>query len=275
MRYSAIKKCSEHLLAQIPFDRNSLSLGSVGGWETHLPLTKLEKVHSVLFDEIPGISLKADYPIKGGFDFYSIDDNIIVHHPRSFFYYQGYSMEDLALPIRLLKFMGLKRLIISEECGLISPHSRPGEILLVKDHINLLGDNPLIGPNENSIGSRFPNMAGIYSESLCAIALSIAHENNVSIREVVISPVVGPHLVTPAQQLFLKNIRAEGWCFSLVPEAIAAAHAEFSIVATGVNCQPGSNSSASAQSRLENPIDYNNFYIELIKALSSGVTDEN
>lgn len=139
-------------------------------------------------------------------------------------YYEGYTMRQVAFPVRVLKELGCDALVITNAVGGMSPDLPPGTIVVTTDHINLMGDNPLIGPNDDSLGPRFPDMSEPYSRTLIALAEQVALEQKLRLPRAVMVAVAGPNLETAAEYRFLRWIGADVVGMSLVPENIAAVH---------------------------------------------------
>ena len=141
-----------------------------------------------------------------------------------FHYYEGYSFAQIAFPIRVLKRLGIDTLIVSNACGGLNPNFAPGDIMLIKDHINFFPGNPLIGPNDDSIGSRYPDMYGVYDFDLIDLARKIALKQGVRLQEGVYVGVTGPTLETAAEYRMFRIMGADVVGMSTVPEAITARH---------------------------------------------------
>jgi len=142
-----------------------------------------------------------------------------------FHLYEGYRPVEVTFPIRVMQQLGVKILIVSNAAGGLNPDFKPGDIMLITDHINLTGTNPLIGPNEDSWGPRFPDMTRAYDEALIAAAESIANASGVHLQKGIYVGLTGPSLETPSEVKFLQTIGAEAVGFSTVQEVIAAVHA--------------------------------------------------
>ncbi len=142
-----------------------------------------------------------------------------------FHLYEGYSPAEVTFPIRVMQEMGVNILILSNAAGGLNSEFKAGDIMLITDHINLTGANPLIGPNEDSWGIRFPDMSAAYDKELISIAANAAKSKGLSVRRGVYAGLKGPSLETPAEIRFLKTIGAEAVGFSTVQEVIAAIHA--------------------------------------------------
>jgi purine-nucleoside phosphorylase len=141
-----------------------------------------------------------------------------------FHLYEGYRPVEVTFPIRVMQQLGVKILILSNAAGGLNPDFNPGDIMLITDHINLTGTNPLVGPNEDSWGPRFPDMTRAYDEALIAAAESIANASGVHLQKGIYVGLTGPSLETPSEVKFLQTIGAEAVGFSTVHEVIAAVH---------------------------------------------------
>lgn len=141
-----------------------------------------------------------------------------------FHLYEGYRPIEVTFPIRVMQQLGAKILILSNAAGGLNPKFNPGDIMLITDHVNLTGTNPLIGPNEDSWGPRFPDMTRAYDESLIAAAERIAKASGAHLQKGVYAGLTGPSLETPSEVKFLQTIGAEAVGFSTVQEVIAAVH---------------------------------------------------
>ena len=139
-------------------------------------------------------------------------------------YYEGYTMRQVAFPVRVLKALGCETLVITNACGGMNPDMPAGSIVVTSDHINLMGDNPLIGENDDRLGPRFPDMSEPYSRRLIELAERVALELTIPLQRAVFVAVTGPNLETAAEYRFLRWIGADVVGMSLVPENIAAVH---------------------------------------------------
>jgi purine-nucleoside phosphorylase len=142
-------------------------------------------------------------------------------------YYEGYSIHQVALPVRVLQRLGIEILIVTNAAGAVNPDFTPGELMLITDHINLIGMaglNPLRGPNIDEIGTRFPDMSQAYDPGLMQLAHKIATDENISVQEGVYICLAGPSFETPADLRFLRIIGADAVGMSTVPEVITARH---------------------------------------------------
>ncbi len=149
-------------------------------------------------------------------------------------YYEGYTMQQVAFPVRVLKAIGCTTMIITNAVGGMNPDMPAGTIVVTTDHINLMGDNPLIGPNDDALGPRFPDMSEPYSRALVAHAEKVALELRQPLQRGVFVGVPGPNLETAAEYRFLRGIGADVVGMSLVPENIVAVHGGMRVLAFNV-----------------------------------------
>jgi purine-nucleoside phosphorylase len=148
---------------------------------------------------------------------------VLLMHGR-FHYYEGYSLKDVVFPVRVMKLLGIKALLISNACGTMNMSFPKGSLMMLTDHINLLGDNPLIGPNLDELGPRFPDMSEPYSLALNDKLRAIAQKHQIKLYEGIYAAAQGPMLETRAEYRFMRRIGADVVGMSTVPEAIAARH---------------------------------------------------
>lgn len=149
-----------------------------------------------------------------------------------FHYYEGYTMQQITFPVRVMRALGVKALIVMNAVGSMNPFIRKGSLVLVQDHINLMGDNPLIGPNDDELGPRFPDMSEPYSRDLIALAEQVALDERLpQVHRGVMVAVTGPNLETAAEYRMFQRIGADIVTMSTVPEVIVAVHAGLKVLA--------------------------------------------
>jgi purine-nucleoside phosphorylase len=151
-----------------------------------------------------------------------------------FHYYEGYSMNQIAFPVRVAKMLGIQTLLASNACGGLNPNFERGDIMLINDHINFLGDNPLIGPNDPDLGPRFPDMSQPYTERLLATAEQVALDAGIKMHQGVYLAVSGPMMETKAEYRYMRQLGADVVGMSTVPEVIAAVHMSMEVLGISV-----------------------------------------
>ncbi|MBN1340685.1 MAG: purine-nucleoside phosphorylase [Bacteroidales bacterium] len=195
--------------------------------------------HIRMIREIP-YSAIPDFPIstvefhKGRFVYGELEGKRVLAMQGRFHFYEGYSLQQIALPVRVMKLLGIKHLLISNAGGAVNLNYEKGSLMLLDDHINLLGGSPLIGPNHTELGPRFPDMSRPYSAYLNEKIERIAKKNNIVLHKGVYVAVPGPNLETRAEYRFLRTIGADTVGMSTVPEAIAANHINLPCAAISV-----------------------------------------
>lgn len=188
---------------------------------------EIEKEVVIDYQDIPHFPVSTVESHHGKLIFGRLGDKEVVAMQGRFHYYEGYTMEQITFPVRVMSYkvgLGVETLFISNAGGALNLEFEKGDLMIITDHINLLGDNPLIGPNDNELGVRFPDMSEPYSKELIQLAEKIAAEENIKIRKGVYVAVTGPNLETRAEYRFLRIIGADAVGMSTVPENIVANH---------------------------------------------------
>lgn len=204
----------------------------------------LEEIHierSIPYNEIPFFP-PASVEFHTGHLIYGLlrGKRMVAMHGR-YHFYEGYSYHQITLPIRVMKLLGVKCLLISNACGAMNLNMKKGSLMLIEDHINLLPGNPLIGPNLDSFGPRFPDMSHPYSARMNEKLMAIAEKQGITLHQGVYVAVPGPMLETPAEYRYLRKIGADVVGMSTVPEVIVANHMSLPCAAISVvtdECDP-------------------------------------
>ena len=176
------------------------------------------------YGDIPGFPLSTVESHAGRLLAGTLGGKHVLAMQGRFHRYEGYSLQEVTFPVRVLRALGSPRLIVSNACGGMHPLWAPGDLMLIADHINLLGDSPLIGPNDDVIGPRFPDLSACYDAGLRAHARAVATANGMTLREGVYVAVPGPNLETRAEYRMLRAMGADVVGMSTVPEVIVAVH---------------------------------------------------
>lgn len=185
---------------------------------------EMEVETEITYDKIPHFPISTVEGHAGKLLFGVLGGKEVVAMQGRFHYYEGYNMQQIVFPVRVLKANGADTLFVSNACGGMNTNYSRGDIMLIRDHINMFGDNPLMGPNDNELGPRFPDMSEPYSERLMDIAKNVALENNLQMHQGVYVALSGPMLETKSEYRFLRLIGADVVGMSTVPEVIAAVH---------------------------------------------------
>jgi purine-nucleoside phosphorylase len=185
---------------------------------------EIELETSIPYQDIPGFPLSTVESHAGRLLLGQLGKRAVVAMQGRFHRYEGYGLGEVTFPVRVMHALGARTLIVSNACGGMNPLWAPGDLVLLSDHINLLADNPLIGPNDERLGPRFPDMSAPYDRELRALTRATALELGIVLREGVYVAVPGPNLETRAEYRMLRGMGADVVGMSTVPEVIVAAH---------------------------------------------------
>jgi len=214
-------------------------------------LAKEIKAEAVIpYEEIPGFPLSTVEAHAGRLILGSLSGKPVVAMQGRFHRYEGYSLQQVTFPVRVMHALGAETLVVSNACGGMHPLWAPGDLMLIADHINLIGDNPLIGPHDERLGPRFPDMSQPYDESLRAMARKLALELGITLREGVYVAVTGPNLETRAEYRMLRAMGADVVGMSTVPEVIVAVQEGMKVLGISIitdQCLPDALEPASLE----------------------------
>jgi purine-nucleoside phosphorylase len=185
---------------------------------------QMETEISIPYKDIPHFPVSTVESHSGNLRFGTLGGKKVVAMQGRFHFYENYTMQQIAFPVRVAKALGANTLVVSNAAGGMNPIFRRGDIMLIIDQINMLGDNPLIGPNDDELGVRFPDMSDPYSSDLAKLAEQVALDEGIKMHQGVYVAVSGPNLETRAEYRFLRMIGADVVGMSTVPEVIAATH---------------------------------------------------
>jgi purine-nucleoside phosphorylase len=202
---------------------------------------EIEEAIEIPYADIPQFPVSTVQSHKGKLIFGRLAGQPVVAMAGRFHYYEGYTMKQVTFPVRVLKFLGIERLFISNAAGSTSQHIFAGDLTFVKDHISLHAENPLRGENDGRLGPRFPDMLHTYDRKLNAVALEIARRKNIRAHEGVYLGLQGPNLETPAEYNMAHIVGADLVGMSTIPEVIVARHMELPVFVVSVatnKCYP-------------------------------------
>jgi purine-nucleoside phosphorylase len=189
---------------------------------------KIENAVNIPYEQLPHWPVSTVAGHQGRLVIGKLEGQQLVAMQGRAHYYEGYSMVQIGLPVRVMRCLGAEILIVTNAAGGVNPSFEPGEVMLIKDHLNLIGMaglNPLRGPNIDELGPRFPDMSQVYDRDLGAQAQQVAKENHINLQEGVYASLAGPSFETPADLRFLRVIGVDAVGMSTVPEATVARHA--------------------------------------------------
>lgn len=192
---------------------------------------KMEIDFRIPYEEIPNFPRSTITGHEGTLVSGKLASRSVVAMEGRFHAYEGYTQQDITFPVRVMSELGIDYLLISSAAGGLNPQFEQGDLMVVTDHINLTGTNPLIGPNMDHFGPRFPDMSEVYDRNLVTLAGKNALEAGISLRQGVYVSVIGPNLETPAETRFLRTIGADAVGMSTVPEVIVGVHCGLKIMA--------------------------------------------
>jgi len=187
----------------------------------------VQKADIISYGDLPHFPVSTVQGHAGRFVIGELEGKTVLVMQGRIHYYEGYSMGQLTLPVRVMQRMGIPTLIVTNAAGGVNPNFQPGDVMLITDNLNLMGMsglNPLMGPNIDEIGPRFPDMSQAYDRSLCELARNVSRESGIPLREGVYAGLSGPSFESPADLRFLKLAGADAVGMSTVPEVVVARH---------------------------------------------------
>ncbi|WP_054710065.1 purine-nucleoside phosphorylase [Bacillus sp. JCM 19041] len=194
----------------------------------------IEEAVEIPYEEIPHFSKSAAIGHANKLVIGTLNGKRIAAMKGRYHYYEGYTLKQVTFPVRVMKALGVETLIITNACGAVNKAFAPGELMLINDHINLVGANPLIGENVSELGPRFPDLSEVYSSRLREVAKTVAGEQGTKVQEGVYSWWSGPAYETPAEIRMIRTLGGDAVGMSTVPEATVATHAGMEVL--GISC---------------------------------------
>src|ERR1700710_1004290 len=202
-------------------------------------VTEIEVEKQLMYSNIPDFPISTLEFHSGKLIFGMLAGKKVVAMQGRPHYYEGYTMQQITFPVRVMKMLGIKTLLVSNASGALNPAFKKGDLMVIEDHINLQPDNPLLGRNEEGLGPRFPDMSELYRRDLIDKALTIAKANNIVRHKGVYVAVTGPNLETKAEYKYLRIIGGDAVGMSTVPEIIVANHMGLAVFAISVLTDEG------------------------------------
>ncbi|WP_068671955.1 purine-nucleoside phosphorylase [Oceanobacillus sp. Castelsardo] len=195
---------------------------------------EIKNAISIPYEEIPHFPVSTVAGHKGQLVIGELEGKEVIAMQGRFHYYEGYSIKEVTFPVRVMKELGVQTLIVTNAAGGINANFKPGDLMVITDHINNMGNNPLIGKNDENLGPRFPDMSESYHPSLINHAETCANKLNLTIQKGVYVGNTGPSYETPAEVRMLRTLGGDAVGMSTVPEVIVANHAEIKVL--GISC---------------------------------------
>ena len=230
------------------------SIGIILGTGLGGLVKEINVIDTISYEDIPNFPVSTVESHSGKLIFGELGGKKVVAMQGRFHYYEGYSLQQVTFPVRVMKLLGIERLFVSNASGGVNPDFEVGEIMIQNDHINLFPGNPLIGKNIDELGPRFPDMSDAYDPAMIDLAKNIANENNIKVSVGTYAGLTGPTLETPAEYRYVRNIGADAVGMSTVPEVIVARHMEIPCFAISIITDlgvPGKIQKVSVQDVIE------------------------
>lgn len=225
-----IKSTARFINTQVPF---APEVGIILGTGLGGLVKEIEVLHTIPYEKIPNMPLSTVEGHSGKLIFGNLGGKKVVAMQGRFHFYEGYNMQQVVFPVRVMKYLGIKTLLVSNASGGLNPAFEIGDVMIITDHISLL-PNPLIGKNEEELGPRFPDMSEAYDKTLIEKAKQIAAKNNIKLQQGVYVGLSGPTLETPAEYKYVRIIGGDTVGMSTVPEVIAAHHMSIPVFAMSI-----------------------------------------
>lgn len=249
-----MKDYSQKIMEAKDFIENTINsrptIGLILGSGLGVLADEIENPKIISYDKIPHFPISTVEGHAGELIIGELMGKQVIALKGRFHYYEGYSMDKVTFPVRVMIALGVKQIIVTNAAGGVNKEFAPGDLMIIEDHINFGFDNPLIGTNDNNLGVRFPDMSQAYNKNLITLGKKVAKENNIDIKEGVYAFVTGPTYETPAEVKMLRILGADAVGMSTVPEVTAAIHGGIDVI--GISCITN-----MAAGILDAPLDHN------------------
>ncbi|MED0655240.1 purine-nucleoside phosphorylase [Anoxybacillus geothermalis] len=226
-----IEKAADVLRQRMPAPP---AIGLILGSGLGVLAEEIEEAVCIPYEEIPGFPVSTVEGHAGRLVCGRLEGAAVVAMQGRFHYYEGYSLREVTFPVRVMKALGVRQLIVTNAAGGVNEQFRPGDLMIISDHINLLGTNPLIGPNDPELGPRFPDLTEAYSRRLRQLAKEAAAKLGLRVQEGVYVANTGPSYETPAEIRMIRTLGGDAVGMSTVPEVIVARHGGMEVL--GISC---------------------------------------
>jgi purine-nucleoside phosphorylase len=231
MDRTAIEQAAQFLKETFPA---APQIGLILGSGLGVLADEIEQAVKIPYHDIPGFPVSTVEGHAGQLVFGQLEGATVVAMQGRFHFYEGYSLDQVTFPVRVMKALGVEQLIVTNAAGGVNESFQPGDLMIISDHINNMGTNPLIGPNDPAFGVRFPDMTEAYSKRLRQLAKDAAARLNIPVQEGVYVGNTGPSYETPAEIRMIRAIGGDAVGMSTVPEVIVARHANMEVL--GISC---------------------------------------
>ncbi|MFY0757722.1 purine-nucleoside phosphorylase [Metabacillus dongyingensis] len=231
MNIQEIKQSAQYMKEKV---KDQPEIGLILGSGLGVLADEIENPVKIPYEEIPNFPVSTVEGHAGQLVFGTLKGANVVAMQGRFHFYEGYDMKKVTFPVRVLKEMGVKTIIVTNAAGGVNESFEPGDLMIISDHINNMGTSPLIGPNDSDLGVRFPDMSQAYSRELRALAKNAASELGIKVQEGVYVGNTGPAYETPAEVRLARVLGGDAVGMSTVPEVIVANHAGMKVL--GISC---------------------------------------
>ena len=231
MDYQKILEAKDYLSPKL---KQTPKIGMILGSGLGNLVNQMSEIIEIPFSKIPYFKTTSAVGHSGVIVAGYLNDAYVIALKGRYHYYEGHTLSEVTFPVRVLKLLGVETLIITNSCGAVNKDFNPGELMLITDHLNLTGNNPLIGDNIDELGPRFPDASEIYTKQLRTIALKTAKKLNIKFNEGVYAWWTGPSYETPAEIKMIRTLGADAVGMSTVPESLVASHMNMQVL--GISC---------------------------------------
>ena len=244
--YIKIKEAADYIIEK---SKIKPEIGLILGSGLGAIADQIEDAEHYSYSDIPHFPISTVEGHAGKLVIGTLEGKKVVAMQGRFHYYEGYKMEEVTFPVRVMKLLGIEKLIVTNAAGAVNTSFNPGDLMLISDHLNLIGDNPLIGGNLDKFGTRFPDMSNAYDKELRDKVREIAKSLHISLQEGVYAAMSGPTYETPAEVRMVRILGGDAVGMSTVPEVIVAVHSGIKVV--GISCMTN-----MASGILEQPLSH-------------------